>query len=162
MRSRRRTVLITSASRSRESDIHRRELRYLASMAFRVVCLVFAVVAFHGWLRFVAVAIAVVMPWIAVVVANGPPAPERQQPVTFDPQQTVAQAPAALSADPHTVVDSEGWVDEQGWVHGTPGRPTPTPTDGPPAAGGTAESAGAGSAAGAVGTEPGAGSASAR
>ncbi len=140
-------MLITSASRSRESDIHRRELRYLASMAFRVVCLVFAVVAFHGWLRFVAVAIAVVMPWIAVVAANGGPAPERQQPVTFEPQQAVARAPAALSADPHTVVDSEGWVDEQGWVHGTPGRPTPTPTDGPP---------------GEVGTEPGAGSASAR
>lgn len=119
-----RSVLITSASRSRQSDIHRRELRYLASMALRVVCFVLAVVAFHGWLRFVAVAVAVILPWVAVVAANGGPAPERHQPVVYDPDQVVRDdAPAALTADPHRVVDSEGWIDEEGWVHGHPGPP---------------------------------------
>ncbi|SNQ47551.1 conserved hypothetical protein [Frankia canadensis] len=119
-----RTVLITSASRSRQSDIQRRELRYLASMALRVVCFVLAVVAFHGWLRFVAVAIAVILPWVAVVAANGGPAPERDRPAAFDPGQAVQavhDAPPALTADPHRVVDSEGWIDDEGWVHGNPG-----------------------------------------
>ncbi|WP_232291867.1 DUF3099 domain-containing protein [Frankia sp. QA3] len=115
------TVLITSASRSRQSDIHRRELRYLASMLVRVICFILAVVAFHGWLRFVAVAIAVILPWVAVVVANGGPAPERDRPAAFDPVQAVQDTPAALTADPHRVVDSEGWVDDEGWVHGRPG-----------------------------------------
>ncbi|WP_050997186.1 MULTISPECIES: DUF3099 domain-containing protein [Frankia] len=124
---RRETVLITSAGRSRQSDIHRRELRYLASMFFRVVCFVLAVVAFHGWLRFVAVAIAVILPWVAVVVANGGPPPERDRPATFDPVRAVQDAPAALTADPHRVVDSDGWVDDEGWVHG---RPSTAPAGG--------------------------------
>ncbi|WP_261562236.1 DUF3099 domain-containing protein [Frankia tisae] len=122
---RRETVLITSASRSRQSDIDRRQLRYLASMLFRVICFVLAVVAFHGWLRFVAVAIAVILPWVAVVFANGGPPPERDSPAAFEPLQAVQDAPAALTADPHRVVDSEGWVDEEGWVHGQPGTPPP-------------------------------------
>ncbi|KJE23555.1 Protein of unknown function (DUF3099) [Frankia torreyi] len=117
---RRETVLITSAGRSRQSDIHRRERRYLASMLFRVICFVLAVVAFQGWLRFIAVAIAVILPWVAVVVANGGPPPERDRPATFDPVRAVQDAPAALTADPHRVVDSEGWVDDAGWVHGRP------------------------------------------
>jgi hypothetical protein len=120
---RRQTVLITSASRSRQSDIQRREVRYLASMAFRVVCFLLAVIVFHGWLRFVAVGIAIVLPWIAVIAANGGPPPERHRPVTFEPQQAERDAPAALTANPHRVVDSEGWVDDEGWVHGSPGRP---------------------------------------
>ncbi|WP_261569313.1 DUF3099 domain-containing protein [Frankia gtarii] len=122
---RRETVLITSASRSRQSDIDRRQLRYLASMLFRVICFVLAVVAFHGWLRFVAVAIAVILPWVAVVFANGGPPPERGSPAAFEPAQAVQDAPAALTADPHRVVDSDGWVDEEGWVHGQPGTPPP-------------------------------------
>jgi hypothetical protein len=115
------TVLITSAAQSRQAEIHRREMRYLASMMFRVVCFVLAVVVLHGWLRFVGIAIAVVLPWIAVVIANGGPPPERKRPVIYDPGQAVPaaqDAPAALEADPHRVVDSEGWVDDQGWVHG--------------------------------------------
>ncbi|WP_462188564.1 DUF3099 domain-containing protein, partial [Frankia sp. CcWB2] len=90
------TVLITSAARSRQSDIHRREVRYLLSMMFRMLCFVLAVVAFHGWLRFVAVAMAVIIPWVAVVIANGGPAPERDRPASYDPGQPAAGEPPAL------------------------------------------------------------------
>ncbi|ABD11284.1 hypothetical protein CcI156_21360 [Frankia sp. CcI156] len=117
------TVLITSAARSRQWDIHRREVRYLLSMMFRMLCFVLAVVAFHGWLRFVAVAMAVIIPWVAVVIANGGPTPERDRPVSYDPGQPAAGELPALEADPHRVVDSEGWVDDEGWVHGHPDPP---------------------------------------
>ncbi|CAO5187308.1 hypothetical protein FAIPA1_620011 [Frankia sp. AiPs1] len=118
-----RSVLITSAGRSRQSDIHRRELRYLASMAFRVVCFLLAVLVFHGWLRYLGVGVAVVLPWVAVVVANGGPTPERDKPELFDPVRVVEEAPPALEAAAHQVVDSDGWVDESGWVHAGPAAP---------------------------------------
>ena len=43
--------------------------RYLATMAFRVVCTLLAIVA-SGWLRWTLVAAAVILPYIAVVMAN--------------------------------------------------------------------------------------------
>lgn len=118
-------MLITSAGRSRQWEIHRRELRYLASMGFRVVCFLLAVLVFHGWLRYLLVGVAVVLPWVAVVVANGGPAPERGTPVTFDPARAAQEVPTAIEASTHQVVDSDGWVDESGWVHaGPPGGST--------------------------------------
>ncbi|MCK9924625.1 DUF3099 domain-containing protein [Frankia sp. AgPm24] len=115
-----RSVLITSAGQSRQWEIHRRELRYLASMGFRVVCFLLAVLVFHGWPRYLLVGVAVILPWVAVVVANGGPAPERGTPVTYDPVRAAQEAPAAIEASAHQVVDSDGWVDEAGWVHTGP------------------------------------------
>ena len=47
--------------------------RYLISMTIRVVFLVLAIFVFSGWLRIVGIAAAVVLPWIAVVMANAGP-----------------------------------------------------------------------------------------
>ncbi len=78
-RSRRRSTVITSLAGSRSDDIRDRERRYIAAMLFRVVCLVGAVLLFSGPVQYVAIFIAVVMPWFAVLFANqprrAPPAP---------------------------------------------------------------------------------------
>jgi hypothetical protein len=49
-------------------------------MTIRVVFLVLAIFFFTGWLRLVGVAAAVVLPWIAVVMANAGPVGDGAQP----------------------------------------------------------------------------------
>jgi Flp pilus assembly protein TadB len=74
-------VTITSARPAHSADIRRREIRYLLSMGIRTACFVLAIVT-SGPLRWVLVAGAVFLPYVAVVLANatdrrsyaGPPA----------------------------------------------------------------------------------------
>lgn len=101
-------VLITSAATSRPEEIRGRERRYVISMLFRAACFILAVVVFHGWLRFVAVAIALITPWIAVIVANGGPARQRTAPRVYagEPPRDAPPRPA-LSAPRHTVIDGD-------------------------------------------------------
>ncbi len=55
---------------SRPKDDHDARVRhYLISMSIRTVCFVLAFV-FHGYLRWICVGLAVVLPYIAVVAAN--------------------------------------------------------------------------------------------
>lgn len=49
-------------------------------MTVRVVFLVLAIFFFTGWLRVVGIAAAIVLPWIAVVMANAGPAGDGAQP----------------------------------------------------------------------------------
>lgn len=60
---------ITSARPSRALDRRTRERRYVLTMSVRVVCFVLALVV-GGWVRWVFVAGAVVLPYVAVVLAN--------------------------------------------------------------------------------------------
>jgi Flp pilus assembly protein TadB len=62
-------VVITSARPSHSADIRRREIRYLLSMGIRTLCFVLAIVT-TGPLRWVLVAAAVFLPYVAVVLAN--------------------------------------------------------------------------------------------
>ena len=62
---------ITTAAQSRAQDIATRQRRYIISMSVRVVCFVGAVAVGPGWLRWVLVAGAVLLPYVAVVLANG-------------------------------------------------------------------------------------------
>ncbi|MGH3497731.1 MAG: DUF3099 domain-containing protein [Nocardioidaceae bacterium] len=62
-------VSITTARRGRSADIHSREVRYLVSMGIRTVCFLCAVVV-GGPLRWVFIAAALILPYIAVVFAN--------------------------------------------------------------------------------------------
>lgn len=71
---------ITSAPRSQADDQHARIVKYTVSMAIRAVCLILAFVV-TGPMRWVFVAGAVVLPYVAVVLANAgreptPPPPE--------------------------------------------------------------------------------------
>jgi hypothetical protein len=49
-------------------------------MTIRVIFLVLAIFFFTGWLRLVGVAAAVVLPWIAVVMANAGPVGDDAEP----------------------------------------------------------------------------------
>jgi hypothetical protein len=52
--------------------MHHRMKRYLISMSVRTVCFVLAVVL-DGWLRWTMAAAAIVLPYVAVVMANAGP-----------------------------------------------------------------------------------------
>lgn len=75
---------ITSAPRSHADDQHSRVVQYLVSMTVRAACLVLAFVV-PGPLRWVFIAGAVLLPYVAVVLANAgreaaPPPPETPTP----------------------------------------------------------------------------------
>lgn len=63
-------VRITTAPSSRAEDIAARQKRYLLSMTVRTVCFVAAVLVGPGWLRWVLLAAALLLPYVAVVLAN--------------------------------------------------------------------------------------------
>lgn len=61
---------ITSARPGVRDDVDSRTRRYLFSMGIRTACFLAAVVA-DGWLRWVLLAGALVLPYLSVVFANG-------------------------------------------------------------------------------------------
>jgi Protein of unknown function (DUF3099) len=72
--------LVTTARPGHSQEMSGRLRRYLISMTIRVVFLVLAIFVFSGWLRVVGIAAAVVLPWIAVVMANAGPTGDDAQP----------------------------------------------------------------------------------
>lgn len=63
-------VRITTVTESRAEEIAGRQRRYLISMIIRLVCFIAAYFVGPGWLRWVLMAGAVFLPYIAVVAAN--------------------------------------------------------------------------------------------
>lgn len=63
-------VRITTAPSNRDEEIAARQRRYVFSMAIRTICFVAAIAVGPGWLRWVLVAAAVLLPYVAVVMAN--------------------------------------------------------------------------------------------
>ncbi len=61
---------ITGARRGVRDDVNSRTRRYLISMGVRTVCFILAVVT-TGWLRWVFIAAAILLPYLSVVFANG-------------------------------------------------------------------------------------------
>ena len=97
-------VLVTTAAQSRREELRRRELKYVLMMSVRVVAFILAVVLFHGVLRWIAVFLALVLPWLAVVIANAP-----FRPTGAAPNPVTPRGPASLPAahDHERVVDGE-------------------------------------------------------
>jgi hypothetical protein len=65
---------VTQARPSRSADISYRERRYLIMMGIRLVCFVIAVVVFingAGWLTAIPAVGAIIIPYFAVIFANG-------------------------------------------------------------------------------------------
>lgn len=76
---------ITSVPMSRAEEQRGRQRRYLLSMSLRTVCFVGAIVVGNNWLRYVLLGGALLLPYVAVVMANavvtqlpgsGPEAPD--------------------------------------------------------------------------------------
>ena len=63
-------VRITTAPESPEREMAHRQKRYMVSMGIRTACFVAAIAVGSGWLRWVLVAAAFVLPYVAVVMAN--------------------------------------------------------------------------------------------
>jgi hypothetical protein len=86
---------ITDARKGITEDVNARQRRYLISMGIRTVCFVLAIFA-SGWLRWLLVIAALLLPYIAVIIANAgrEPAP--------GPAMTglVAEAPPTLPEGP--------------------------------------------------------------
>jgi Protein of unknown function (DUF3099) len=69
-----RPQVVTEARRPKSEDIAYRERRYLIMMGIRLACFVIAVVAFlngAGWLTAIPAIGAIIIPYFAVVFANG-------------------------------------------------------------------------------------------
>jgi xanthine/uracil permease len=66
-------ILVTTAPISPRDERRGRERRYLITMAVRVVAFIVAIFFATGWIRVIAVILALVLPWIAVVLANAGP-----------------------------------------------------------------------------------------
>jgi hypothetical protein len=65
-----RPVRITTAAASREDDIRARQRRYVWSMGFRTLCFIAAVIVGHGPVMWVLIVAALILPYVAVVMAN--------------------------------------------------------------------------------------------
>ena len=70
------TLRITSASRPRSEDIRGRERRYIQSMAVRTLCFLLAVAFRDYWFVWLLLAAAVLLPYVAVVIANAGTSPD--------------------------------------------------------------------------------------
>lgn len=63
-------VRITTAPESPGREMAQRQKRYMVSMGIRTACFVAAILVGPGWLRWVLVAGAFLLPYVAVVMAN--------------------------------------------------------------------------------------------
>jgi len=63
-------VRITTAGTSRNDEMRGRQRRYILSMSLRTVCFIGAVLVGPSWFRWVLIAGAVFLPYVAVVMAN--------------------------------------------------------------------------------------------
>ncbi len=81
-------VRITTASRSHSDDVWAREKRYMITMGIRTVCFIAAVLLYLSpvphWVAWVFIAGSLVLPYIAVVMANAGVSPDPGGPDPFD------------------------------------------------------------------------------
>jgi hypothetical protein len=97
---------VTGVRRGTSDDLAQRQRRYLISMGIRTVCFVLAVVT-HGPIRWVFVAAAVVLPYIAVVMANAVGSTTVEPPTPYVPDQAALDS-AQRPAIPHPAHPAAG------------------------------------------------------
>jgi hypothetical protein len=79
-------VLVTTAPQSPREEQRQRQRRYLVTMGVRLACFIAAIVLVALDLRWeagVAVGASLVLPWVAVIVANGGPKRVAEQPSLY-------------------------------------------------------------------------------
>jgi len=95
------------------ADIRYRQRRYLIMMGIRVVCFVIAVVVWlnhGGWLAAIPAAAATVLPYFAVVFANGGREPAARRPgfQSYEPSLPERYVPPADGQHPDGAAASAG------------------------------------------------------
>lgn len=86
-------------------DVHDRAVRYIISMAIRSACLV-GILFTEGWLRWVMVVGAVVVPYVAVVLANA--GKERPAPADTLMGAPEIEAPSSEGRPTYPPIDLRG------------------------------------------------------
>jgi hypothetical protein len=94
--------VVTSARQGHTEEMSGRLRRYLISMSVRVVFLVLAIFVLTGWLRVVGIVAALVLPWIAVVLANAGPTGDDDDPTFVTPDRVAIDGPPATQIGPTT------------------------------------------------------------
>lgn len=79
---------ITTAATSHSDDIGGRERRYAISMGIRTLCFIGAIIA-DGWLRWVLVAGALLLPYTSVILANAGVRTRGSGPSVFGPEKAI-------------------------------------------------------------------------
>jgi hypothetical protein len=79
-------VRITTASRPHSEDISARQRRYLISMGIRTACFILAVVFVGHWEMWVFLVASLILPYVAVVLANVGSNPD-PEPADFQPDR---------------------------------------------------------------------------
>ncbi len=130
---RERPQLVTEARKPLSQDIAYRERRYLIMMGIRLVCFVVAVVLFvngAGWLTAIPAVGAIVIPYFAVVFANGGREPAGGRMRVYQPNLPQRYTPPAQNQQPGTTAytgTAEPGTGEPGesdipGTNGAPGR----------------------------------------
>ncbi len=104
-------MLITEAAPSLLEQHDARKRRYIITMAVRALCLILATVFYQTlWVMAVFAILAIVLPWIAVMVANDRPPQKSLNPHRFRADQTgmsiTAAAPKPAIA-PVRIIDAD-------------------------------------------------------
>jgi hypothetical protein len=81
---------ITGARASLDDDLGLRMRKYLISMSIRTVCFILAVVC-SGWLRWTFATLAIVLPYVAVVIANAGPRRQADDHVGYVPPKNAIE-----------------------------------------------------------------------
>lgn len=92
-------VSITTALPSLSADVAARQRRYLLTMGIRTVSFVLAVLFTEGWLQWVCIVAAVVLPYVAVIRANAGREYVAPGPEAYVPDQRPALGPGPESGD---------------------------------------------------------------
>jgi hypothetical protein len=85
---------ITDARKGITEDVNARQRRYLISMGIRTVCFILAIIA-SGWLQWLLVIAALLLPYIAVIIANA-----GREPAPGPVGAGAPEAPPTLPAGP--------------------------------------------------------------
>ena len=105
---------ITDARPGTSADMTQRIRRYTITMAFRTVCFLVAVIFAHGWLQWTLFAGALLLPYMAVLLANQANTKGMTKPVRRGAPHDAKQ----LTTGPSTAyVEGEVIADDEGGVH---------------------------------------------
>ncbi|MGA8112959.1 MAG: DUF3099 domain-containing protein [Actinocatenispora sp.] len=113
-RAARRAVLITNAEKSHAEQLRSREIRYALMMGLRVVCLIvgallaYARVPLWGLWSGLCVAGMVLLPWMAVIIANDRP-PRQEHRLSY----RMHRHPPAEENEPPAVTGSSDRIIDQ-------------------------------------------------
>ncbi len=98
-------MVITDIATSRTAEIRARERKYVITMLIRVLCFVLATLLFSGPARWIAMAAAVFLPWLAVIFANQPRVQRSHHAAYVPPARP--ETPALSQGRERQVIDHE-------------------------------------------------------